>query len=108
MKAGRDHRVPLGPRALQIVGELAAEARKRSPDIRAMPVFHGAHRTRPLSNMSLTAVLRRMRLDVVPHGFRATFKTWRASGRASSAKRPRPPWHMWSVTRSRPRTSVAI
>ena len=32
--------------------------------------------------MSLTAVLRRMRLDVVPHGFRATFKTW-ASERTS-------------------------
>jgi integrase len=26
--------------------------------------------------MTLSAVLRRMDLDVVPHGFRATFKTW--------------------------------
>ena len=76
MKADREHRVPLSPRALEIVGELATEARKRSPDIGTMPIFHGARWTRPLSNMSLTAVLRRMKLDVVPHGFRSTFKTW--------------------------------
>ena len=76
MKADREHRVPLSPRALEIVGEMATEARKRSPDIGTMPIFPGARWTRPLSNMSLTAVLRRMKLDVVPHGFRSTFKTW--------------------------------
>jgi integrase len=78
MKGGRDHRVPLCARALQIVGEMAAEARKRASDIDALPIFHGARRSRPLSDMSITAVLRRMNLDVVPHGFRSTFKTWAA------------------------------
>lgn len=29
-----------------------------------------------LSDMTLTAVLRRMKLDVVPHGFRSTFREW--------------------------------
>jgi integrase len=29
-----------------------------------------------LSDMSLTAVLRRMKVDAVPHGFRSTFRDW--------------------------------
>ena len=30
----------------------------------------------PLSNMTLTAVLRRLNVDAVPHGFRSTFRDW--------------------------------
>ena len=29
-----------------------------------------------LSDMSLTAVLRRMKVDAVPHGFRSSFRDW--------------------------------
>jgi integrase len=29
-----------------------------------------------LSDMSLTAVMRRMNVDAVPHGFRSTFRDW--------------------------------
>jgi integrase len=29
-----------------------------------------------LSDMTLTAVMRRMQLDAVPHGFRSTFRDW--------------------------------
>ena len=29
-----------------------------------------------LSEMSLTAVLRRMKVDAVPHGFRSSFRDW--------------------------------
>jgi integrase len=78
MKAGRPHRVPLGPRALEIAAEMMATINKIvRGDITTLPVFPGARGA--LSNMSLTAVLRRMeRTDVVPHGFRATFKTWAA------------------------------
>ena len=32
----------------------------------------------PLSDMTLTAVLRRMGIDAVPHGFRSTFRDWAA------------------------------
>jgi integrase len=71
MKGGREHRVPLGPRALEIVGEMMSDASDS-----VLPIFPGAHPRRPLSDMSITAVLRRMKLDVVPHGFRSTFKTW--------------------------------
>jgi integrase len=78
MKSGREHCVPLGPRALEIAAEMMAATNKIvRGDITMMPVFPGAHG--PLSDMSLTAVLRRMgRTNVVPHGFRATFKTWAA------------------------------
>jgi integrase len=78
MKGGREHRVPLGPRALAIVDEMMATTKRIvSGDIGALPVFPGAHPSRLLSDMSLIAVLRRMgRTDAVPHGFRATFKTW--------------------------------
>jgi integrase len=79
MKAGREHRVPLGPRALMIVAEMQAEAKEATAvHIGALPIFPGARWARPLSDMSLIAVLRRMERDVVPHGFRATFKTWAA------------------------------
>ena len=30
----------------------------------------------PLSDMTLTAVLRRLKLEAVPHGFRSTFRDW--------------------------------
>ena len=70
MKAGKEHRVPLTAPALAIlkrmkkckVGEL---------------VFPGMKEGRPLSDMSLTAVLRRMeRTDITAHGFRSTFRDW--------------------------------
>ncbi len=40
-------------------------------------VFQGIRPTKPLSDMSILAVLKRAgRPDVTTHGFRATFKTW--------------------------------
>lgn len=38
-------------------------------------VFPGA-KNQPLSDMSLSAVMRRMEVDAVPHGFRSTFRDW--------------------------------
>lgn len=40
-------------------------------------IFSGTKEDKPLSDMSLTAVLRRMsRGDLTVHGFRSTFKDW--------------------------------
>ncbi|MCE9657797.1 MAG: tyrosine-type recombinase/integrase [Burkholderiales bacterium] len=66
MKTDREHRVPLTAAALQLL--------ERQPKDGALifPSTQG----KPLSDMTLTAVLRRMDVDAVPHGFRATFKTW--------------------------------
>lgn len=74
MKAHREHRVPLSPRALAILAEMQ-EARVH--DAEDGFVFSGLKPGRPLSNMAFLMLLRRMgRGDLTAHGFRATFKTW--------------------------------
>jgi integrase len=70
MKAEREHRVPLSDAAVALLRSLPREAEQ---DL----VFQ-APRGGPLSDMTLTAVLRRMKVDAVPHGFRSTFRDWAA------------------------------
>lgn len=74
MKAAREHRVPLSDAALAIldeVGKLRASADRESP------VFPGGKAGKPLSNMALLMLLRRMgRSDLTAHGFRSTFRDW--------------------------------
>ena len=41
-------------------------------------VFPSTKEDAMLSDMTLTAVLRRMKVDAVPHGFRSTFRNWAA------------------------------
>ncbi len=80
MKAHREHRVPLSPRALAILGEMQAA---RQGDADDAFVFPGRKPGTPLTNMAFLMLLRRMgRADLTAHGFRATFKTW-ASERTS-------------------------
>jgi integrase len=80
MKAHREHRVPLSPRALAILDEMQAA---RQGDADDAFVFPGRKPGTPLSNMAFLMLLRRMgRGDLTAHGFRATFKTW-ASERTS-------------------------
>ena len=68
MKAGREHRIPLSSSALELLRVLP-----RTSDL----IFPGARQGRPLSDMSLTAVLRRMgRDDITVHGFRSSFRDW--------------------------------
>ncbi|WP_426608750.1 tyrosine-type recombinase/integrase [Bradyrhizobium sp. McL0616] len=69
MKGGREHRVPLVPRSLEI---LKAMKRLRTSDI----IFPGFRDDRPLSDMSLSAVLRRLKVDATVHGFRSSFRDW--------------------------------
>ncbi len=71
MKARVEHRVPLGDQALALLRKMAAI---RMGDY----VFPGQRKGRPLSNMAMKMVLRRMNVDVTPHGFRSTFRTWTA------------------------------
>lgn len=68
MKAGREHRVPLSKPALDVLNSLP---RVEGCDL----VFPGAQ-NKPLSDMTLTGVIRRMDVDAVPHGFRSTFRDW--------------------------------
>jgi integrase len=72
MKGAREHRVPLSPRALQIVTDLEDS---RINDF----VFPGEKAGRPLSGMSLEMLLRRMKVeDATVHGFRSSFRDWAA------------------------------
>jgi integrase len=71
MKSQREHRVPLAPRALEIL----KAARKISDG--SDYVFPGLRAGQPLSNMVFIATLKRMkRTDVTPHGFRSSFRDW--------------------------------
>jgi Integrase len=71
MKAGREHRVPLTPRAVEILTELAELGAE--PDAH---VFPGQKEGRPLSIMSMDMILRRMKVDFTVHGFRSSFRDW--------------------------------
>ncbi len=78
MKAGKEHRVPLVPRAVEILRGLAAFA----PQIDGAPkkdalVFPSVKKGGVLSDMTLSMHMRRMgHADATPHGFRASFRTW--------------------------------
>jgi len=74
MKAGKEHRVPLSDRAVEI---LKLVAQLRTPGDDDALVFPGQKKGRPLSDMSLTAVMRRLvDGEYVPHGFRSSFRDW--------------------------------
>jgi integrase len=71
MKAGREHRVPLSKPAVAILRKMQGASKEF--------VFPGGKRGRALSNMALTAVLKRMgRDDLTVHGFRSSFRDWAA------------------------------
>lgn len=70
MKAGRAHRVPLNPQAIALL--------KGLPRLEGTDLVFWAPRGGQLSDMTLTAVLRRMEVDATTHGFRSTFRDWAA------------------------------
>lgn len=67
MKAGKPHRVPLTDEVLKLLQGIKGEGY----------VFPGARQGRPLSNMAMTMVLRRLgHPDLTVHGFRSSFRDW--------------------------------
>ena len=69
MKGGKEHRVPLTDEMLAILEPLKALA--------SVYVFEGQKRHKPLSNMSMLMLLRRMGRDgFTVHGFRSSFRDW--------------------------------
>ncbi|MBV8737673.1 MAG: tyrosine-type recombinase/integrase [Alphaproteobacteria bacterium] len=80
MKAGKEHRVPLSDAAVAILEKMAA--------IRAGEyVFLGQRADRPLSQMAMLVLLRRMgRSDLTVHGFRSAFSDWCAERTAFPAE----------------------
>jgi integrase len=96
------HRVPLPPAALAVLAQAYAQANGTTATVAELPklaalakdalIFPNATRKAPISDMTLSAVMRRMNgargdgqpapwrdpdgREAVPHGFRATFSTW--------------------------------
>jgi integrase len=68
MKAGKEHRVPLSDPALALL--------KALPRMAGTGIVFPGTKGQPLSDMTLSAVMRRMKVDAVPHGFRSTFRDW--------------------------------
>jgi integrase len=69
MKAGKEHRVPLSDMMLEQLGE------RRAPEDLIFPGGKGLKK--PMSDMTLAAVLKRIGLhEVTVHGFRSSFRDW--------------------------------
>lgn len=77
MKAGREHRVPLSRRALEILNDLAKA--KTGSYVFAGPKGGRDGENAPLSNMAFSALLQRMKREVTTHGFRSAFRDWAGS-----------------------------
>jgi integrase len=70
MKAGREHRVPLSDRALEILETVRPHTKPHGW------LFTGQRFGKPLSNMAMLKLLERMQVPVTVHGFRSTFRDW--------------------------------
>jgi integrase len=70
IKMKRDHRVPLSGRAMEILRE--AEALSDGSGL----VFPGTKIGKPLSDMTLSKLVKELGFDADVHGFRASIKTW--------------------------------
>lgn len=71
IKAGKRHTVPLSQDAIALL--------KSVPTRTDSSFIFPAPRGGALSDMSLSAVLKRMNVEAVPHGFRSSFKDWARS-----------------------------
>ncbi|MPS70932.1 MAG: site-specific integrase [Novosphingobium sp.] len=68
MKAGKEHRVPLTPQVMALLNVLTENKTF---------LFPGQAKGKPLSNMAMSMLLRRMEIaDATVHGFRSSFRDW--------------------------------
>ena len=68
MKAGKEHRVPLSSSAMRLL--------KALPRFEGVDLLFPGRSDKPLSEMSMTSLVRRLKVNAVPHGFRSTFTHW--------------------------------
>ena len=68
MKAGKDHKVPLSKRVIEILKSLPRE--------RGDYLFMGGRAGEPLSNWAMLELLKNMKPGLTVHGFRSTFRDW--------------------------------
>lgn len=70
MKAKREHLVPLSTQAIELLRSL--------PTTSGSELVFWGQSGKALSDMTLSAVLRRLDVDATVHGFRSTFRMWAA------------------------------
>ena len=68
MKSEKEHRVPLSNDAIELLHTL--------PHFEGNELVFPAPRGGKMSDAALLAVMRRMKVDATPHGFRSTFRDW--------------------------------
>lgn len=71
MKAKKEHKVPLTDRCMAILEE--AKALKQGD---ASLIFPGSKAEKPLSDMTLSKLMKELKIPAVPHGFRSSFRDW--------------------------------
>jgi integrase len=76
MKAGKQHIVPLSAPAVKLLGDL--------PRFEGIDYVFPSPRGKMLSDMTLTAVLRRKGVDATTHGMRSAFRDWCAEATSYS------------------------
>jgi integrase len=76
MKLGRDHIVPLSTGALAVLDQAKALRQDASKSALVFP----SHTNTPLSDNTLSKLMRDAGFNGTPHGFRSTFKDWCAEG----------------------------
>ncbi len=70
-KANRKHEVPLSPRAIEVLDAARALADDSG-------LVFPSPRGKPLSDMTLSKLLKEQGIPAVPHGFRSSFRDWAA------------------------------
>lgn len=78
MKSAREHRIPLTDEAIDLLQNLPGYTIEEDTR-KDLHLFPSTQKGKPLSNMAMTTVFRRMnRGDVTQHGFRSSFRDWAA------------------------------
>jgi integrase len=67
MKGEKEHRIPLSNAAIALLAKI---------DNTGGYLFKGRSEGKPLSNMAMEMVLRRLGISVTVHGFRSSFRDW--------------------------------
>ena len=80
-KTAREHRVPLSSAAMKVLEEAWGYSSGEQDAL----IFTAPRSGGQLSDMTLLAVLRRLKVPAVPHGFRASFRSWCAEQEADWA-----------------------
>ena len=70
MKMKKPHRIPLSGRAVEVLSQA------RSVDDGSGLVFPGTKPGRPLSDMTMSKLVKELGFDADIHGFRTSFRTW--------------------------------